>query len=543
MSHDLRHSVANENRPHRQSAWLFGLACLVVFGIAVACATTRSDQSELVVFVVENSAQLRSGSGREGFQANIKTYLDAFPKNRFESELILFGSYAERIVPATVPQITGKSQFADCTAGLGMAVNVVKAQPQRVKRVILITSGKQTVNTTEWLNLNQPGMEQVTPKPSSETQVPEIARQFAVELCDQLHCPLYIVAIGPSQDSGWLRDLVQAANGNIAASRILELAVVQLPFRSHLFQQYLYSIEGTNSPKQAKQVEGYFKQLARPVSSSPDIGLGVFGGTVALLVLVHSLRTFPGPGDIEYFEVIEGTPLYLATGIESALALQNNQMVAFSNSVQVCRGTEMASLGVMYRTRNVHVLGYLQCSDYDRLVGLTKQLVLLDPRRIGEGLFMAAKGHPEDPDTMKAVKLRLACQSPDTDRIQKTLQLVSKTGIAPGEDLVYTKLCLAFHPELAEELGPRQALFWILPHTGEETEAQIGDQIYIGHLQLTLESIRSLDDGYPLKAGICLKYSRPASGITPKRWMPVRLQTALRLRGARHHVLHTFTET
>ena len=120
---------------------------------------------------------------------------------------------------------------------------------------------------------------------------------------------------------------------------------------------------------------------------------------------------------------------------------------------------------------------------------------------------------------------------------------MSQTGIAPGEDLVYTKLCLAFHPELAEELGPRQALFWILPHTGEETEAKIGDQIYIGHLQLTLESIRSLDDGYPLKAGICLKYSRPASGITPKRWMPVRLQTALRLRGARHHVLHTFTET
>lgn len=543
MPHDLRLSVANKNRSRRHPVWLLGVACLVVVSIAVACRITPSPQSELVVFVVENSAQLRGGASREGFQANLKTCLDTFPKNRFESHLILFGSYAERTAPATLTQITGKSHHADCSAGLGMAVVAVKGQPQRSKRVILITSGKQNVNTDEWMTLAQPGMEKVSPKPTSQTQVPEIARQFAVELCSQLHCPLYIVAIGPNQESDWLRELAQAANGKIAASRLLELAVSRVPFRSHLFQQYLYSVDGITTPKQTKQVEGYLKQLAQPISSAPDLGLGAFGGTVALLILVHSLRKFPGPGDLEYFEVIEGTPMYLATGIENAMALQNTQMADLATSVQVCRGAEMASLGVVYRTRSVHVLGYLQCSDYDQLVGLTKQLVLLDPRRIGEGLYTAAKGHPEDPDTMKAVNLRLACQSPDVDRIQQTLQLVNQTGVAPGEDLVYTKLCLAFHPELTESLGPRQTLFWIFPHTGEETEARIGDQIYIGPLQLTLEDITNLENGYPLKAAITLKYHRPASGLNPKRWLPVRLQAALRLRGARHHVLHKFSET
>ncbi|MBX7223102.1 MAG: hypothetical protein K1Y36_24360 [Blastocatellia bacterium] len=501
-----------------------------------------ADERETVVFLVENSQAARLGTNREAGQQVLQCWMKCFPREAYNVRLILFGSRKEVVVDAEVEKYQGSSKYSDLSAGLEAAAEFLKKFPSQSPKVVLITSGHLAVDLQEWekeIPSGTSGKEPAALTAALEARV----RSEALSRCAKLRSGLFIAVVGRNPDRRLIAEMTQKANGSLAASSPVEFLARKLPLRSRFIHQYVCTTNAYPAQLEVSHLESFFKLVAAP----PESGLDylIVGSALVLLVVLCSsaLRAFPGPGDCEQLEILEGETLYLTTGVENPAVLVQAATSFSPEGLQLTRVPELAVLALSFRTRVVHVLGYRQCSNYEQLDSLTKQLVLLDVRRIKEGIDRAVHGLPDDPDTFRATEWLLVSQHPDLTRVQTTLDEIEQKGAVPGGELVYLKLCLAYHPDLLPRLGPRHALYQVQLATGEETPLGENMSIAVGRHRLQIQSMKVDEIGQTVRLSLQLQYLTPVVGLTMKRLLPASIQYILRFRRSRTHALWANRET
>jgi hypothetical protein len=264
----------------------------------------------VILFLVDNSASLPPLDPEEKRVAALEkmfTFLQGQPYR-----LVLFGGRREIYVD-DVARYNNRGQWTDFYFAFEKAREIVASYPPETEfRIILLTDAIVDPDPEDWAASGVP--------PGDELRQHSARR--AVALLAEIEQPLYVILVGelpaahlpedPELATPFVRDMVQAANGALAAPRAQSLAAF-FEDDGLLLKKFVYRV-----PPQAglARIEPIVRRIVAPPSVGPEFQF--LGGLVLpllsfLFVMLGLLvRSFPGPGDVEILELSLGQPVHVA---------------------------------------------------------------------------------------------------------------------------------------------------------------------------------------------------------------------------------------
>jgi hypothetical protein len=298
---------------------------LVTLGVSSAGAQPAREQTEaestakepsapepgpIILFLIDNSASLPPLDPLEKRVVALEkmfTFLEGQPYR-----LVLFGGRDEVYVDEP-SRYRNDGQWTDFYFAFLKAQELVKSyRPGTDFRIVLLTDGIIDPNSRDWPESNA----------TSKDELRAYVVEKLMDLIAQMKLPLYVILVGEPTSDGATRgdreltpnliwDMVRAANG-VRASPMAQKLSSFLKDDGLLLRKFIFRIE----PEQGlKQVEPVVRRIVAPPSAQVELFLSSLVlplVLVAFLLLGVSVRSFPGPGDVEILELKTGHPAHLS---------------------------------------------------------------------------------------------------------------------------------------------------------------------------------------------------------------------------------------
>jgi len=482
-------------------------------------------QGPVILFLVDNSASLPPLDPTEQRRVALQKML-GFVEGTHQ-RLILFGGQRELSVDDT-SRYRNDGQWTDFYHAFRKAEGIVASYPAGTDiRIVLLTDAIIDPDPEDWPDLR-----------AGDDLVTHNIRR-TVELLQKLGKPLYVILVGdPTSESvagadreqspGFVLEMVRAANG-AAAAPLAQTMASFFDDDGMLLRKFVYRVRPDEG---LEKIEPTVRRIAAP--PRPKVEMRIFGYFIfplilLLLALVGLLvHTFPGPGDLEIFDLGLGQPVHVAADQlhrtrDGAWAAQGLSLVKDPRAAAVTftlRGAEIELTGAGLDTTG------LDPAD--------AALLPLEPDVLRTAIETATDSGTRE-EKIHALNLDYMAKSMSSEEAERILTLPpSERALVPALDFVRAKVQLAFSDFLRERLLRPKLQVSTYGRDATRCELQAGARLRVGRYGFV---VRELQPGGRRDVRIVLHYDRVPSLLGLKTIVPERLQQVLRFRRSRQRAV------
>ncbi len=498
---------------------------LLANGPPAPAAPPAPDQGSTILFLVDNSASLPPLDPDEKRVEALEKMFSFLQGQPYR--LVLFGGRDEIFVD-DVQRYRNNGQWTDFYFAFDKVRELIASYPKGADfKIILLTDAIVDPAPADWEGALPPGQ---------DVRAHSIAR--TLELVGSLRVPLYVILVGDASRDGVARDgeqspafvldLVRAANGREAAPFAQSLASF-FEDDGVLLKKFVYRVE----PREGlKRIEPAVRRIAAPAAvgvevkllSSLVLPLSLF----ALLLLGMLVRSFPGAGDVEVVELSTGVPAHLA--VDRLHRLEGGGWG--KSGLLLLPDAKGAAATLAYQAPPLDVQGL--GLDLAALDELSKRLVALPLDELKRALDeLPVSGSKED--KIYALNLDYVARNFDPARAEALLLTPpEKRRIVPALDFLRAKAHLQSNAELRRKLLDPRVQLTGYGRAAERKDLQPGSLVRIGPYGFV---VRDIQKGGRKDVRVVLYYDSVPSLLGLKRWLPARLQRAVRLRRSNQRVV------
>lgn len=480
----------------------------------------------IILFLIDNSASLPPLDPQEGRVVALEkmfTFLEGQPYR-----LVLFGGRNE--ISVDQPALyDNKGQWTDFYHAFVRAQELVKTYPPGTGfRVVLLTDGILDPNPRDWPEAGAISKE-------------ELRAQVVLKLIDllaQMELPLYVILVGePTSDGAapgdreltpqLIWDMVRTANG-VRASPMAQKLSSFLKDDGLLLRKFIFRIE----PDQGlNQVEPVVRRIVAPPSAQVELflsGLVLPLVMIALLLLGISVRSFPGPGDVEIVELKTGHPAHLS--VDHMHRLESGGWGVRGLLLVGDARNATASITYVHPPLDVTVAGI----DTTGLDPLTLKLLPMGLEQLERALEECMERGSKD-EKVFALNLDYMAKNFDPALAERILTSSSTERRRTSPlDFLRAKAHLLSNPDLHKRLTEARLTFNAYGRDAGRADLKVGAKLRIGPYGFV---VRDIVRGGRKDLRVHLQYDRVPSLFGLKAILPKALQRVIRLRRRNERVV------
>ncbi len=469
----------------------------------------------VLLFLLDNSASLPpldpELQRREAIE-KIYTFLKGQPYR-----LILFGGRSEIRIDA--PQFYRNSgKWTDFFSAFQAAQELTKEYPPGTPfKIVLITDGKIDPSPAEWADLQVP--------PGADLR--SVASDRTVELLEQFRQPLYVILIGQEVDLKLIERMVVAANGGIAASEYAQGIADFFADDGMLLRRFIFRVEENEG---LGVIQPIVTRIATP--PSPRLELVIVSSlliAVAMLVGV-GVRSFPGAGDREVFELRTGEAVQIAV---DRLRRLSSDVPAWSWKGLSLVESSKSAVAMFTAQEDSAALPPTGLS----LAGLdatSSALIGLPLPALQEKLEILAREGNKD-EQIYALNLEYIAKDMEEPRVERLItSSPAERKKLSANDFLRAKVHLLYNEKLRKKLTGACIVSKVYGMKAQEQELRMGSKVQLGRYEFRVDE---LTKGGRKDFRLGLSYERVPSPLFLKRIVPTSLQRGLRLRRSHERVV------
>jgi hypothetical protein len=480
----------------------------------------------VIFFLVDNSASLPPLDPEEKRVAALEkmfTFLEGRPYR-----LILFGGRQEIFVD-DVSRYRNNGQWTDFYFPFAKVRELIEEYPRGTEfRIVLLTDAILDPGPEDWEDMVVP--------PGKDLKAHVVERTLA--LLKEMKTPLYVILVGEPQEGvpaadreqtpGLILDMVRAANGALASPMAQSLASF---FNDDglLLRKFVFRV----APQEGlRQVEPVVRRIV--AGPRPGVELQILGGLVLplclllFLLLGISVRSFPGPGDVEVVELAKGAPAHLAA----------DRLHRVGSGGWATRGLSLvgsfkeAAATLTYQVPPLDISG--AGLDIDGLDATTRELLPLDLEELRRRLDAFADGGTKE-EKIYSLNLDYMAKNFDSEQAERLLTASpAERRRTPALDFLRAKVHLLGNDALRKRLTEPRLQMIGYGKAGEKRELGQGQALRIGPYGFV---VQELARGGRKDAKLLLQYDRVPSLLGLKAALPRGFQRLFRLRRSSQRVV------
>jgi len=492
-----------------------------------APAAAAPSSAPIIIFMLDNSASLPPLDPAEK-RVEALEKLFSFLKGQ-KYRLVLFGGRDEIYID-DVTRYRNEGQWTDFYFAFVKAKELIDSYPPGTEfRVILLTDGLLDPSPKEWQDMGVP----------ADLDLKSYSVKRLTELLKQMQQPLYVILVGDPQKAGasandreqtplLVLDMVRAANG-ARASPMAQTVSSFFGDNGVLLKKFIYRVPPSGGLEKVRPV---IQRIVSEPSARVELqflSVLVLPLTLLLFLLLGiTVRSFPGPGDVEIVELNANLPAHLAV----------DRMRRIGAGAWASRGLSLvddargAAASLTYSQQSIDWSGAgLDTSDLDPI---TQRLLPLDLSALKRALEMQEQeGSKEERvfalnlDYMgqnfdSALAERIMCANPTERRRHSAL------------DFLRAKVHLASNPELVRRITDPRLVFVSYGKDASRREVVRGEALRIGRYGFKIKDILR---GGRKDTRVLLTYTRVPSLLGLKTILPSAFQRWFRLRRSSQRVV------
>lgn len=488
--------------------------------------STLPRDGPVILFLVDNSASLPPLDPDEKRVAALEkmfSFLEGRPYR-----LILFGGRQEIFVD-DVTRYSNNGQWTDFYFPFVKARELMREYPQGTEfRMILLTDAILDPGPEDWEDMNVPA--------GRDLKAHVVGR--TLELLKDLKTVLYVILVGEPQEGvpaadreqtpGLILDMVRAANGALASPTAQSLAAF---FKDDgvLLRKFVFRV----SPQEGlRHLEPAVRRIV--AAPRPAVELKFFGGLVLplflllFLLLGITVRSFPGPGDVEVVELAKGAPVHVAA----------DRLHRVGSGGWATRGLSLvpsakeATATLTYQVPPLDLSG--TGLDTDGLDAHTRELLPLDLEALGRKLEAFADSGTRE-EKISSLNLDYMAKNFDPGQAEQLLTAPpAERRRVPALDFLRAKVHLLTNEELRRRLTEPRVHMTAYGKVAERRELAPGTALRLGPYGFVVKDIAR---GGRKDVKLLLHYDRVPSLLGLKAVLPRRFQRAFRLRRSSQRVV------
>jgi len=468
----------------------------------------------VILFLLDNSASLPPldpDTKRRDAIEKIYSFLKGQPYR-----LILFGGRNEIYVDA--PQhYRNSGKWTDFFFAFQTVREVAAEYPEGTDlKVVLITDGMIDPSPREW-------RDQAVPEGAD---LREEAGSRTVRLLENMGLPLYVILIGEEVDHDLIQRMVVAANGSIAANDYAQGIADFFDDDGVLLRRFIFRLE---TEEGLEEIEPIVTRIATPPAPRVEFGIaGILIGVIAVLVGV-GVRSFPGSGDRELIELRTGDPLQIA--VDRLRRVSDGPKWSWKGlSLVESSKHAVAMLAAKEQSNELPPTGL----DIEPIDEIARSLIDLSLEDLREGLEYLAKEGSKD-EQIYALNLEYVARDMDEALVERIIIAApaERSKFGPLEFL-RAKVHLLHNDKLNKKLTGPTVDCKIYGVDSREYELRYGSKIKLGRYEFRVDEL-GMGGRKDVKLG--LTYENVPSALFLKRFIPGRIQRALRLRRSHQRIV------
>lgn len=503
------------------------LLTLLLLDAAAPASPSPSVGEAVILFLVDNSASLPPLDPDEKRVDALEKMFTFLEGRRYR--LILFGGRREVFVD-DVMRYRNDGQWTDFYFAFLKAREVMKEYPAQTEfRMILVTDALLDPRPADWEDMEVPR--------GADLKAHVTERSLA--LIREMKVPLYVILVGdlplagealrtPDKAPPLILDMVLAANG-AQASPLAQSLSSFFDDNGVLVRKFVFRVEPQAG---LKQIAPVVRRIVRPPRPTVELKVLTYlvlpAALFVLLVLGISVRSFPGPGDVEIVEIAQASPTHIA--VDRLHKLESGGWG--TTGLCLVADAKEASATFTYQPPPLDLSGLgLDTVGLDSLTQEFLPLGLEDMRRAIQ--HYAAEGSKEE--KIYALNLEYIAQNLDRKEAERilTTPLVERRTIA-ALDFLRAKVHLLFAEGLRKTVTePRVHLTTYGKH-GERKELSPGSPVRLGAYGLV---VKEVVPGGRKDVRLALSYVQSPSPLGLKSWLPDTVQQVFRLRRSSQRVV------
>jgi len=468
----------------------------------------------VILFLLDNSASLPPldpDTRRRDAIEKIYSFLRGQPYR-----LILFGGRNEIYVDA--PQhYRNAGKWTDFFFAFEAVREVAAEYPDGTDlKVVLITDGMIDPSPREWRDQAVPEGADLRAEAGSRT----------VRLLENLGLPLYVILIGEEVDYDLIQRMVVGANGPIAASHYAQGIADFFDDDGVLLRRFIFRLEKEEG---LEEIEPIVTRIATPPAPRVEFGIaGILIGVIALLVGA-GVRSFPGSGDRELIELSTGSSLQIA--VDRLRRVPDGPKWSWKGlSLVESSRQAVAMLTAKEQSNGLPPIGF----DIDRIDEIARSLIELSLDDLREGVEYLAKEGSKD-EQIYALNLEYVARDMEEALVERLITAAPAERSKFGPlDFLRAKVHLLHNDKLKKKLTGPTVDCKIYGVDAQEYELRYGSKIKLGRYEFRVDEL-GMGGRKDVKLG--LTYKNVPSPLFLKRFIPGRIQRALRLRRSHERIV------
>jgi len=487
----------------------------LVFGedTNVPAQQPRNGES-VILFLLDNSASLPPldpDTQRRDAIEKIYSFLKGQPYR-----LILFGGRNEIYVDS--PQYYRNSgKWTDFFFAFQAARDVAAEYPEGTDfKIVLITDGKIDPSPREWRDQKVP----------EGADLREEAGARTVRLLESMHLPLYVILIGEEVDYGLIQRMVVGANGSIAASDYAQGIADFFDDDGVLLRRFIFRVEEEEG---LEEIEPIVTRIATPPAPRVEFGIaGVLLGAIALLIGA-GVRSFPGSGDREIIELETGSPLQVA--VDRLRRISDGPKWSWKGlSLVESSKNAVAMLTAKQHSTELPPAGF----NIEGIDETARSLIELPLEELADRVAFLAKDGTKD-EQIYALNLEYVARDMEEALVERLITAAPAERSKFGPlDFLRAKVHLLHNDKLNRKLTGPTVDCKIYGRHGQEFELRYGSKIKLGRYEFRVDE---LGNGGRKDVKLGLSYENVPSALFLKRFIPGKIQRALRLRRSHERIV------
>ncbi len=472
----------------------------------------------VILFLVDNSASLPPLDPEEKRVEALEKMFGFLGGRPYR--LVLFGGRHEVFVDDPTRYLNN-GMWTDFYFAFARAREVMSEYPPGTEfRIVLLTDAILDPGPADWADLDVP--------PGQDVRAHSVERTIA--LIREMGVPLYVVLVGdaprdrelgdPERTPGLIRDMVEAANGRMAAPLAQTLSSF---FKDEglLLKKFVFRVEPHEGLTRIKPIVQRITAPPRPAVEF-ELFLGVVLPLVLFLFLLLGIlvRSFPGPGDVEIIELALDHPMHIAADRLHKLDAGGWGRAGLS----LVGDLKDASATFTYQKPELDLKGTevgLEGAD-----DVLRRLVPLPLDELKKALEEAAHG-PKD-EQIHALNLEYVGRNLDPTEVTRILtQRPAERRHVAAIDFLRAKVHLLANDALRRSLTEPKASMVSYGPGGERKDLVPGGTCRVGPYGFVVQDVVK---GGRKDARLVLHYDRVPSLLGLKTWLPGVFQRAFRFR-------------
>jgi hypothetical protein len=501
-------------------ALFFGFSTLLAAASTPTVAPTPSSTKEgpIILFLVDNSASLPGLDPDEKRVVALEKMFGFLEGHPYRS--ILFGGRHEIFVDDPT-HYNNKGQWTDFYFAFLKAKEIADTYPPGTEfKIVLLTDAIIDPGPPDWKDMNVP----------EGADLRAFSVDKTIEIIKEMKIPLYVVLIGDVPKDGiaprnqeqsptLILEMVKAANGRLA-SPMAQTVASFFGDNGVLLRKFVFRIGPQDG---LRKLEPVVRRIAAPVRATAELQLGALLTPLFLLLFLFLgilVRSFPGPGDLEIFELSNGLPLHV--GVDKMRSIDGGWA---STGLSLVANARDAAASLVYQAPALDLTGKGLDTDGLDPTGARLMAVNLDSMRTTlENL--SSQGNRDE--KIFVLNLDYMAKNMESEEAEKllTTPIPERRKINPL-DFLRAKAHMLSDEPLRQKLTDPRIHFTSYGRSSERKELKAGGAVRIGRYGFLVKDITK---GGRRDVRMVLYYDRVPSVLGLKTLLPDFFQRIFRMR-------------